>query len=187
MIIEKRKFENRKLLMEFLEDRVFHVTTLAAFEGIQQAGKIQNNRSGTLPINTSSMSSYGRLHGHVCLFDLRNKSEEVIQHTLDCYYFLGPTWFMKHGRKYINWHLVYLFLKEEWFSELIPNSAAFAHLRQKEEYLQVIPDTEVWINECVPLTWIEKALVVKIRETAPDRSTPSGMYYWALMRANDKC
>jgi hypothetical protein len=186
MIIEKRNIQDRKVLMDCLGNRVFHVTIRAAFDSIQKDGGIQNNQSGNLPINTSSMGSYGRLQGYVCLFDLRNKSEEIISHTLDCYYFLGPTWFMRHGRKYIYWDLVYLFLKDNYFSELIPNSAAFEYWRQKEDYLQVIPDTEVWIKDSVPLTWIEKALVVKIRETAPDINTPFGLHYWALMRANDK-
>jgi hypothetical protein len=82
---------------------------------------------------------------------------------------------------------VYLFLREEYFSEIIPNSVVFEHWKQKEEYLQVIPDTEVWIKDSVPLAWIEKTLIVQIREAAPDINTPSGQYYWALMRANGKC
>jgi hypothetical protein len=91
MIFEKTKIEDRKVLLDCLENQVFHVTTRAAFDGIQQTGEIKNNKSGTLPINTSSTASYGRLQGYVCLFDLRNKSEEVIRHTLECYYFLGPS------------------------------------------------------------------------------------------------
>jgi len=184
MIIDKSTIEDRKLLLDSLRNHVFHVTTRDAFKGIQQTGEISNNRAGVFPINTSSQGSYGRLHGYVCLFDLRNKSEETIQHTLDCYYFLGPTWFMKHGKRFLYWNLVYLFLKQEYHDLLIPNSKAFEHFRKTEEFLHTIPDTEAWIQERIPISWIEKALVVKIREAAPDIDTPAGLWYWALMSAD---
>lgn len=186
MIIEKSIIEDRKTFLDSLKNHVFHVTTREAFRNIQRVGEISNNRLGALPINTSSQNSYGRLHGYVCLFDLRNKSEEIIQRTLDCYYFLGPTWFMKHGKRFLYWNLVYLFLKEEYHEHLIPNSKAFEHLRNTGEFLQAIPNTEVWIHERVPLSWIEKALVVKVRETAPDIDTPAGLWYWALMGVDNK-
>lgn len=184
MVIEKKTIDDRRVLLDCLNNHVFHVTTRDAFKGIQEVGEISNNRLATLPINTSSQNSYGRLNGYVCLFDLRNRTEEVVQHTLDCYYFLGPTWFMKHGRKFLYWNLVYLFLKEEYHNRLIPNSKAFEHSRKTAEYLQAIPDTEVWIDEQIPLAWVEKALVVKIREAAPDINTPAGLHYWAVISAS---
>lgn len=186
MIIENKSIDDRKVLLDCLKNHVFHVTTSDAFKNIQETGEISNNWSGELPINTSSQNSYGRLKGYVCLFDLRNRTEEVIQHTLDCYYFLGPTWFMKHGRRFLYWNLVYLFLKEEYHDRLISNSKVFEHWRKTEVYLQAIPDTEVWIEERIPLSWIKKVLVVKIREAAPDINTPAGRHYWAVISTSGK-
>ena len=70
MKIERLKIDKRELLMDRLVGRVFHLTTRAAYEEMQQIGNILNNQSECYPINTSSQNSYGRLHGCVCLFDL---------------------------------------------------------------------------------------------------------------------
>jgi hypothetical protein len=184
MIIENIKINDRRDFLDILSNQVFHVTTRDALKGIQETGEISNNKSGALPINTSSNNSYGRLHGYVCLFDLRNKTEKEVQNTLDCYYFLGPTWFMKHGRKFCYWNLAYLFLKKEFHDKLIPNFSVFEYWRKSEDYLQAIPDTEVWVEGRIPLSWIERVLKVKVRETTPDINTPSGLHYWSVIMAD---
>jgi hypothetical protein len=101
MKIENLKTDNRGVVLDSLRGQVFHLTTLESYRDIKLAGEISNNQAGTFRINTGSLSSYGRLHSYVCLFDLRHDDPDIIQKSLDCYYFLGPSWFSKHGRKYI--------------------------------------------------------------------------------------
>ena len=168
--------------MSRLLGHVFHLTTRASYEKIQIDEKISNNQSGCYPINTGSQGSYGRLNRCVCLFDLRNQTSEMIQNTLNCYDFLGPSWFSKHGRKYITWDLAYLFLDSQYYSRLIPSSRIHDHYRETGLYLQAIPKSEVWIENEIPLSWIERVLLVTIKKPAPDKNTLSGMHYWALLK-----
>jgi hypothetical protein len=109
-----------------------------------------------------------------------------MQNTLERYYFLGPTWFSRHGRKYIHWDLAYLFLHAHYYDRLVPSSRVDEHDRQTAQYLQAIPHAEAWIENKIPLEWIERALLVKIREPAPDRNTPSGRHYWSVLKAWEK-
>jgi hypothetical protein len=170
MKIEKLKIDDCEIVLDRLRGQVFHLTTLEAYEEIERAGKISNNQTGIFPINTGSQNSYGRLHSYVCLFDLRHNDPNIIQRTLDCYYFLGPSWFSKHGRKYISWNLAYLILDKKYYDQIIPNSRVHDHYRETGEYLQAIPISEVWMNTNVPLSWVEKVLLVRVREPAPDRN-----------------
>lgn len=187
MIIERLHVDKKNSLLDRLMGRVFHLTTLATYEKILRSKEIYNNQSGRYPINTGSQNSYGRLNGCVCLFDLRNDNSEIIQNTLNCYYFLGPSWFSKHGRKYITWDLAYLFLDPQYYDQLIPSSQVHDYYQKTGRYLQAIPKSEVWIEDKIPLSWIENTLLVKIKEPAPDRNTLAGMLYWAHLKINGKC
>jgi hypothetical protein len=177
MKIENLKSDNRGDVLDRLRGQVFHLTTLEAYRDIKLAGEISNNQAEAFRINTGSNSSYGRLHGYVCLFDLRHNDPDIIQRTLDCYYFLGPSWFSKHSRKYISWDLAYLILDPKYYDQIIPNSRVHDHCRKTGEYLQAIPTSEVWVETKVPLSWIEKAMIVRVREFAPDRYPFAGMHY----------
>ena len=186
MKIEKLQIDDREHLLSRLTGRVFHVTTRLSYAKIQESEKICNNKSGCYPIYTGSQNSYGRLLGCVCLFDLRGNNSEIIQQALDCYYFLGPTWFSKHGRKHITWDLAYLFLDSKYYNRLIPNSIVHEHYRQTGKCLQAVPKSEVWIENSIPLSWIENVLLVKIKEPTPSRSTIAGMHYWAVINTDKK-
>lgn len=186
MKIEKLITDDRSLILERLKGQVFHLTTINAYDEIKISGEISNNQTGTFPINTGSQHSYGRLHGCVCLFDLRHNDPEIIEKTLNCYYFLGPTWFSKHGRKYNSWDLAYLMLDQRHYDKIIPNSRVHDHYHDTGDYLQAIPTSEVWINTKVPLTWINKILFARIREPIPDRNTIEGIHYWAVYNTWDK-
>ncbi|GEM_PF-1269261 len=167
MKIERLSIDKKDLLLDRLLGRVFHLTTRTAYREIQLAGYISDNQSGCFPINTGSTNSYGRLHGYVCLFDLRNDNPEIIQSTLDCYDFLSPWWFSKWGRKYITWDLAYLLLDPQYYNRLIPNSRAYDHYRETGQHVQAIPKSEVWIENRIPLSCIESTLLVKIKGLAP--------------------
>lgn len=164
MKTESLNVDKRDFLLDRLLGRVFHLTPRTAYGEIQLAGYISHNQSGCYPIYTGSTNSYGRLHNCVCLFDLRSDNFEIIQNTLNCYDFLGPSWFSKHGRKYITWDLAYLFLSPQYYNRLIPNSQVYEYYRETGQCLQAVPKYEVWIEDRIPLCWIESTLLVKIRE-----------------------
>ena len=52
--------------------------------------------------------------------------------------------------------------------------------------MQAIPNSEVWIEDKIPLDWIEKALLVKIKKPVPDRNTPAARHAWAVRKAWEK-
>src|SRR3989337_4365420 len=99
MEIESIDFEDigfKDKLLGLLRDKVFHVTTAKAFENIQKDVFIYGNQDAKYPLNPTSLNSFGRCRGWVCLFDLRGKSDEEIDNVLSRFYnFLRPKWFVK--------------------------------------------------------------------------------------------
>jgi len=186
MKIERLNLEDRQPLLDRLIGHVFHLTTRVEYEGIRKVGEVSNNESGCFPINTGSQNSYGRRHGYVCLFDFRENDSQTINNTRSCYEFLGPHWFAAHGRKYITLNLVYLFLDPQYYDHIIPNSRAHDHYKATGEFLQAISGSEVWIENRIPISWIQKTLLVKIREPMPDANTPEGMHFRAVLKASWK-
>lgn len=65
--------EYKDQLLGLLRDKVFHVTTAKAFESIRKDGFIYGNQDAKYPLNESSLNSFGRYRGWVCLFDLSGK------------------------------------------------------------------------------------------------------------------
>jgi hypothetical protein len=174
MSVEKIQIADKTVLPPRLVGEVFHLTTKESYEKIKECGAILNNQSGHFTVNCSSGKSFGRLLGYVCLFDLRTDAE-IIEHTLDNYYFLGPRWLSKRGRKYITWDLAYLFLDPQYYRQLIPNSRVHDYYRKTGEYHLAVPKSEVWVENSIPLSWIKKVLLVKMREPVPERNSLAGM------------
>lgn len=164
-------------LLAHLKGKVFHLTTLSAFTAIRKTGKILHNKDCRFELNTSSKNSFGRLMGYVCLFDLQNDSAEVIQNILSSYYFLGPTWFEKTKKGWIVSQLAYLLLDPAYYDRIILNSWVHDHYRETGTYLQWIPHGEVWIDNHVPLDWIETVILANIRRPAPAKDTLAGIHH----------
>ena len=167
MEIESIDFEDigfKDKLLGLLRDKVFHVTTAKAFENIQKDGFIYGNQDAKYPLNPTSLNSFGRCRGWVCLFDLRGKSDEEIDNVLSRFYnFLRPKWFVKlnESEYYNESRLVYLCLSQAYYNELVPNREA----SQNEKPSQFIPDIECWYPGNIPIGHIEKSLCVRIRRT----------------------
>jgi len=166
MEIESIDFEDteyKEQLLGLLRDKVFHVTTVKAFESIQKDGFIYENQNAKYPLNPTSLYSFGRCKGWVCLFDLRGKSDKEIENGLNCYYFLMPSWFREFNKSeyYTEWRLVYLYLSHAYYKDLMPNRVASQH----EKPSQFIPDIECWYPGNIPIGYIEKSIYVRIRHT----------------------
>ncbi len=155
--------EYKDQLLGLLRDKVFHVTTVKAFESIQKDGFIYGNQDAKYPLNESSLKSFGRCRGWVCLFDLRGKGDKEIENGLNCYYFLMPSWFeeLNESEHYTEWRLVYLYLSHAYYKDLTPNREA----SQNDKRSQFIPEVECWYPGNIPIGHIEKSLCVRIRRT----------------------
>ena len=145
--------ELREKLLPVLKDEIFHVTSYSRFEKIEEARFIKSNVNGELGYTyPQSENSYGRKRGYICLFDLRRKTEEEIQHGLDCFYFLGI-------RELSN-KQVHLILKDEYYAKLIYTEQAKAEIGFKEMW---IPYVECWYPEDLPLSNIKEMIIVNIQ------------------------
>ena len=162
--IDFEDVEYKDQLLWLLRDKVFHVTTAKAFENIQKDGFIYGNQDAKYPLNPTSLNSFGRCRGWVCLFDLRGKSDEEIDNVLSRFYnFLRPKWFVKlnESEYYNESRLVYLCLSQAYYNELVPNREA----SQNDKRSQFIPEVECWYRGNIPIGYIEKSLCVRIRRT----------------------
>lgn len=183
MEIESIDFEDIEYedkLLGLLRDKVFHVTTVKAFESIQKDGFIYGNQDDKYPPNVSSLKSFGRCRGWVCLFDLREKSEKEVENGLDCYDFLRPSWFVElnESEHYNESRLVYLYLSQAYYNELVTNREA----SKNDKYPKFIPDIECWYPGNIPIGYIKKSLCVRIRKTY-NLNSPLERYAYILSAA----
>jgi hypothetical protein len=156
---------NRKIdeLLAHLRGKIFHLTTFSAFTAIRKTGKILHNKDGRFGLNTTLDFRFGRLMGNVCLFDLRDHSAEVSQRILDDYYFLDPTWFQEVKNGWIIYQVAYLVLDPASYEKIIPNHKVHEHGGETGKYLHFIPHGEVWIDDHVPLDWIETVILANLK------------------------
>jgi hypothetical protein len=148
-------------LLPRLEGTVFHLTTQGAYRQIEEDGKIKHNKNKKFPLNTGSENSYGINHGYICLFNLKEKDKETINDTLLVYFFLEPFWFRKYYNNRTESKLVYLILDSKFHHLIIDSEKA------KGSPYQHVPKTECWIDNHIPLDYIEKAFIVDIINSAP--------------------
>lgn len=162
--IEFIDIEYKEQLLGLLRDKVFHVTTAKAFDYIQKDGFIYGNQDAKYPLNESSLNSFGRCRGWVCLFDLRGNSDKEIDNVLSRFYnFLRPEWFVElnESEYYTESRLAYLCLSQAYYKDLVPNREA----SQNNKPSQFIPDVECWYPGNIPVGYIEKSICVRIRHT----------------------
>lgn len=163
--IQKLNFseERPENLLSLLKGNVFHITKQESYEQIIQDGKINNNKERVYELNTASQNSYGRNLGYVCLFDLRKHNYDHIPNTLDCYNFLGPSWFKSIYVDYCEYKMAYFILGEKFHSNLI----LYKDANLKGPMNQAAPHTEAWIENDITLEWISNIYLVSIRVDAP--------------------
>lgn len=139
-----------RVMLPELRNRVFHVTSETGFVGIQSSQSVSANSAGKLGFSfPQSESGFGRRRGYVCMFDLREVSDEHLRFVLDGFCFLDP-----YGRRE---NPVFRFLAAARWGDLIPCSVADAQSGE-----MWIPHVEAWYPGDLPLSEIERALVVKI-------------------------
>lgn len=146
----------RVKLFTRLAGRVFHLTTEKAFSAIVRDRKIGHNREERYPLNSGSENSFGRVHGYVCLYDLRKTTPRKLSLTRELCDFLFPDWQANGGE-----NPVYLVLRREVLDCLVPNASAFHFCRASGQNLKYLPGTECWHPGDLPLKDIAEVLRFK--------------------------
>jgi hypothetical protein len=154
----------RDELLTHLKGQVFHLTTERAFIDINKSGYIFNSKDSRFPSTWNPAKTFGGIRGYICLFDLRDKTEDIINDTLSKYDFLNPTpWFEEYEEPFFKLYLAYLILNPAYYNKLIPNEAAIDYEKETSRNFQYIPTTECWFENELPIGYINKLLLVHIK------------------------
>lgn len=152
-IIKCDSSDLENILLPILIGRVFHVTSVQGYKGIRKEGKIRHNRNERFQFTFGqSKASYGRRRGRVCLFDLRNVTDEELEDALCKYYFPNPT--------FANDNPIFLFLGEEVYPKLIQWTDAEAEKAYSEMWVSYI---ECWHPGDIPFNKITDILEVRVK------------------------
>jgi len=147
---EKSRLEDK--ILPLLKEKVFHVTSSEAYQAMVGDGMIKSNINScykyTFP---QSEVSYGVKRGYICLFDLRNKSDDVVEKALMKFYFLKPFHYQNVS--------VFLILSPRFYSNLIYDTQE--EIGWKEIY---IPHVECWYPGNIPLEYIDEVIEVTTTE-----------------------
>jgi len=153
-VIHDPEDPGRKRLLEHLVGNVFHLTATDAFSAIRRDGMVGQNRDGRFPLNCGSQKSFGRLHGYVCLFDLRDASPARISLARTLCDFLYPEWLTGDRDR----NPAYLVLRPEAWHRLVPNASAYYACRAGNRILKYLPGAECWYPGNLPLQDIGEVL-----------------------------
>lgn len=147
-----KKEEVSELFLPKLLGRVFHFTTARSWEQIQSCGYIDINQAGKNgSTSVHSHKSMGRHLGAVCLFDLRDKGEEVLRKDWILYDYFERRW--KREPSY------FLFLGESYFPSLTTLGQIDS---QQQDEMMYIPDVESWHVGNLPLKHLEMVYRVQM-------------------------
>lgn len=150
----------KEKVLPLLLDTVFHVTSLWGYQGILKDHLVKPNIGNQFPYTfPQSANSYGLKKGYICLFDLRNQTDEIIQEALMKFYFLNP--FRNKNKS------VYLILSPESYADLIDYTVAKKEVGYKGMW---IPYVECWYPTTIPLERIEKIINVTVSSEVDDSS-----------------
>lgn len=161
--IELLKEDCREKLLEYLDGEIFHLRPYKDYEKIISSNHLRNSRDGKYCASPSSENSFGGNRGYICLFDLRDQSDNNINNGIELYNFTLPSWFKSVHETYNEYNLCYFILCKSLYCKLIPNEEGRKqHIKTGENY---IPYLEVWHPTEINLKDISKILLVKITET----------------------
>lgn len=171
----KKKFNytvdgNPYEFLEVLCGEVFHVTSSASYQNICNIKFILNNKNGTtfgLDNAGTSINSYSVAKGYVSFFDLRDKHHErdikwIEENLLNKYsLFSVPHCKNNETLESMQHEMVFLILNPVNYEKIISYHDA---KNSEEEVLatyQLIPHSECWVKDYVPVEWIKKVYTVQ--------------------------
>ncbi|RJR43257.1 MAG: hypothetical protein C4567_05935 [Deltaproteobacteria bacterium] len=151
-------------LLRVLRGEVFHLTSKQAYEKIKKDGFIFHNQKERFALNASSVNSFGRQQGWVCLLDLRNKSDADIREALRSYYFLWPPWFGEYEWEFVEMKLAYLIMDDRYSHKLISYESIDKSAIENKTH---VPGVECWYPGDLPFPFIRETILVKVVSEAP--------------------
>ena len=117
--------------------------------------RYQLHRRGDLVLGPRGLGVfYGRNRGYVCLWDLRNITNEQLHVALDDYYFLNP--------RFANNSPIFLFISERLFPELIPWTKA----RDEGAKEVWVPHAEAWYPGNIPFDNVSHGIRVHVKRAS---------------------
>ena len=147
--------ELKEVILPVSIGKVFHVTSHEAFQGIKRDWIIKHNKNNEFKYSFSqSKNSYGRNRGYVCLFDLRNKSDQIIEDALGKLFFLDPF----HPPKNKS---IFLILKYKLYPLLIDYKQATEEIGYGEIK---IPHVECWYPTNISLDDIDEIIDLTFKD-----------------------
>lgn len=158
-----RSDDLRSKILPSLRGRVFHTTTIPAFEQICVDGFIKTNVDGSLLQKPRYHNAYFRARDCVSVCDLRSVTDRELDVGLSAYNFLEPDGL--NGLKTGVGTAAFLFLSDDACGVLI------SWRRQMEEKAfteLVVPHIEAGHPGAVPLDIITEALLVTIDYPPPN-------------------
>ena len=152
-----------KEVLSHLKNQVFHLTSLKVSESIKKMGRILNSNNGNCKPIWNSNNNFARIHNYICLLDLRNATDDIIDSILIKYNFLTPSFFEEYHEPYFISDLAYFILNEKYYSKIIPNDAALSYAKESGHNSNYIPKTECWFAHELPIEYINKLLLVHLK------------------------
>jgi hypothetical protein len=144
--------EVSRVFLPKLLGTVFHFTTSEGWERIQACGYVDPNRSGRYEATSvHSEESLGRHLGAVCLFDLRNKSEDILREDLILYDYFARRWESEPS--------YFLLLSSSGLSQVTTQNEVEPRWLDQKMY---IPEIESWYAGKLPLDRLEAVYKVQI-------------------------
>lgn len=145
-------------VLDLLEGRVFHATTIRAWQQIKVEREIRPDASACFSAY-GGCNSYFRNRGCVCVFDWRRQDEEAKR-------FRGVLHPLNHAR---HPQVVLLVMREEIHGRLIPSEA----VRQERAWSElVVPIVEAGHEGAIALSLIDLAVVVSLQTDVDARRYP---------------
>lgn len=152
IVVDCKANELKGEILPLLKGTVFHVTSFRAYQRIFSDRMLKPNIGSQFQYTfPQSEKSYGVKRGYVCLFDLRNKTDEVIKDALMKFYFLNP--FHNQNKP------IFLILSPTLHLKLIDYTVAKREVGYGEMY---IPYVECWYPGSIPLEDIDKIIEVTV-------------------------
>jgi hypothetical protein len=166
-VLEFKSASYKDKLLEHLNNHVFHFTSQARYNHIKKDYLILHTPDRR---HINWRNHYGRSNKCVCLFDFRDKSNDIILETLisehifnkfdegDVYYNKYKHAYLIYNRRHYDKLISNEFIEEQWSKDIRRKL-----IRPKKIGTLIIPKIECWFNGDMPLDHIYKVLFVNIR------------------------
>jgi len=143
-----------KKILPLLQNKIFHVTSYKSYKAIIKTGYIKHNQNNQFSYTYGqSINSFGRKRAYVCLFDLRNVTDESKKYFQDCDFL--------NFNNVKNKSNVYFIISNRIYPQIISNAKAIQESYSSGEFNAIVPFLECFYPEKINVNDIEQIIIVK--------------------------